>query len=220
MPLLRFLGALGSVHIAFGRVLAWIYRKVWGRYALHWFDHRFDLLRGPEFWIWQERGVLGLHVMAPDAKVLDLCCGEGFYDRMYFAGRAGRVDALDIGGRAIGMARVLNDRSNIRFYTADVVKENFPDTDYDVILCFSAAQQMSEGQLTVLLPKIRRALKAGGLFFGSVSLIPENNLLRTEEQVRIELAAQFPAVELNCSPWPNGRVECYFRCREMNVDRN
>jgi SAM-dependent methyltransferase len=220
MPLLRFLGALGSVHIAFGRVLAWIYRKVWGRCGLHWFDHRLDLLRGPEFWIWQERGVLGLHVMAPDAKVLDLCCGEGFYDRMYFAGRAGRVDALDIGGRAIGMARVLNDRSNIRFYTADVVKENFPDTDYDVILCFSAAQQMSEGQLTVLLPKIRRALKVGGLFFGSVSLIPENNLLRTEEQVRIELAAQFPAVELNCSPWPNGRVECYFRCREMNVDRN
>jgi hypothetical protein len=41
-----------------------------------------------------------------------------------------------------------------------------------VILCFSAPQQMSKAQLDTLLPKIN-ALKVGGIFFGSVSLIPE-----------------------------------------------
>jgi hypothetical protein len=73
---------------------------------------------------------------------------------------------------------------------------------------------MSRAQLDLLLAKIRAALKAGGSFFGSVSLIPENIRLRTEDQVRAEFAKHFPSVELNCSPWPNGRVECYFECKE------
>jgi ubiquinone/menaquinone biosynthesis C-methylase UbiE len=181
---------------------------------LHWFDHRFDVLRGPEFWTWQERGVLGMQVIRAGAKVLDLCCGEGFYDRMYFAERASHIDALDMDGSAIDLAQALNRRRNLRFYKADVAQDEFPDSEYDTVLCFSALQQMSRAQLDVLLPKIRVALKAGGTFFGSVSLIPENVLLPTEDQVRPEFAAHFPRVELNCSTWPNGRIECYFRCQQ------
>jgi len=154
-----------------------------------------------------------MQVIPSGAKVLDLCCGEGFYDRMYFAERAGSVDALDMDGNAINLAKALNRRRNIRFYEADVAQDNFPDTEYDTVLCFSALQQMSRAQLDVLLPKIRAAVKAGGSFFGSVSLIPENILLRTEDQVRAEFAKHFPSAELNCSPWPNGRVECYFQCK-------
>jgi cyclopropane fatty-acyl-phospholipid synthase-like methyltransferase len=149
------------------------------------------------------------------AKVLDLCCGEGFYDRMYFAGRASRVDALDVDGNAIVLAQGLNRRRNLRFYKADVAQDEFPGSEYDMILCFSALQQMSRIQLDTLLPKVRAALKAGGgTFFGSVLLVPENPLLRTEDQVGPEFAAHFPRVELNCSAWPNSRVECYFRCSE------
>jgi len=191
MLLLRSLGAVASIHLAAGRIPAWIYRKVWGRAPLHWFDHRFDILRGPEFWTWQERGVLGMQVIPAGAKVLDLCCGEGFYDRMYFAERASSVDALDMDGSAIDLAQALNRRRNLRFYKADVAQDNFPDTEYDTILCFSALQQMSRAQLDTLLPKIRAAVKAGGSFFGSVSLIRENLLLRTEDQVRAEFVKVF-----------------------------
>jgi cyclopropane fatty-acyl-phospholipid synthase-like methyltransferase len=155
-----------------------------------------------------------MQVIRAGAKVLDLCCGEGFYDRMYFAERANRVGALDMDRNAIDLAQDLNRRRNLRFYKADVARDEFPDSEYDAILCFSALQQMSRGQLDTLLPKIRTALKAGGTFFGSVSLTPENVLLRTEDQVRPEFAKHFPRVELNCSPWPNGRVECYFECKE------
>jgi hypothetical protein len=87
----------------------------------------------------------------------------------------------------------------------------FPDTEYDAVLCFSALQQMSRIQLETLLPRIREALR---VFFGSVSLIPENTLMHTDDQVRAEPAPYFQSIELNCSPWPNGQVECYFRCHE------
>ena len=213
MYLLRFLGAVATLHIGIGKLLSRIYVKLWAQWDLHWFDHRFDLLRGPEFWIWQERGVLGIQEIFPGAKVLDLCCGEGFYDRFYFANRAGQIDALDIDRKAIGLAQALNRRRNLRFCVGDIVEKGFPDSDYDVILCFSALQQMSRIQLETLIPKIRKTLKANGVFFGSVSLIPENDLFKTEEQVRAELAGYFQSVELNSLPWPNGRVECYFRCK-------
>jgi len=72
------------------------------------FDRRFDILRGPEFWTGRKRGVLGMQVIPAGAKVLDLCFGEGFYDRMYFAERASRVDALDLDGNAINLAQALN----------------------------------------------------------------------------------------------------------------
>jgi len=157
---------------------------------------------------------LGMQVIPAGARVLDLCCGEGFYDRMYFAERASHIDALDMDTSAIALAKALNRRRNLRFYKADVAQGNFPDAEYDTVLCFSALQQMTRTQLDMLLPKIRAAVKAGGIFFGSVSLIPENVLLRTEDQVRAEFARHFPSVELNCSPWPNGRVECYFQCQE------
>src|SRR6202034_3424417 len=73
----------------------------------------------------------------------------------------------------------------------------FPDTEYDAVLCFSALQQMSRIQLETLLPRIREALR---VFFGSVSLIPENTLMHTDDQVRAEPAPYFQSIELNCSP--------------------
>jgi hypothetical protein len=76
----------------------------------------------------------------------------------------------------------------------------FPDTEYDAVLCFSALQLMSRIQLETLLPRIREALRVSGVFFGSVSLIPENTLMHTDDQVRAEPAPYFQSIELNCSP--------------------
>jgi hypothetical protein len=108
MLLLRLLGAVASVDLAAGRIPARVYRKVWGRAPLHWFDHRFDILRG--------------------------------------------------------LAKALSHRRNLRFYKADVAQDNFPDTKYDTILCFSALQQMSRAQLDTLLPKINLALRPNSYF--------------------------------------------------------
>ena len=67
---LRVLGVLAWLHISIGRVLAWVYAKAWRRYHLGWFDHRFDFLQGPEFWDWQERGILGTQAIPRGGEVL------------------------------------------------------------------------------------------------------------------------------------------------------
>jgi 2-polyprenyl-3-methyl-5-hydroxy-6-metoxy-1,4-benzoquinol methylase len=55
-----------------------------------------------------------MQVIPAGLKVLDLCCGEGFYDRMYSAEWANRVEALDMEGNAINLAQALNRRRNLR----------------------------------------------------------------------------------------------------------
>jgi ubiquinone/menaquinone biosynthesis C-methylase UbiE len=204
---------MASIQIRGGRAVAWIYNKAWARYGLHWFDHRFDFLSGPQSWYWQERGVLGSQAIRPGDKVLDLCCGEGFYDLTYFSRRAGRIDALDIDSRAIQIASFRNHCPNVNFYLRDVVHDDFPDTNYDAVLCFSALQQLTETQLDDLLRKIPRILKPSGLFFGSVSVTPDNGVFVSEDRIRSPFSRYFQSIELNFSPWPNGRIEWYFRCQ-------
>jgi SAM-dependent methyltransferase len=210
---LRVLGVLAWLHISIGRVLAWVYAKAWGRYHLGWFDHRFDFLQGPEFWYWQERGILGTQAIPRGGEVLDLCCGEGFYDRIYFSTRAEKIDALDRDPAAIREAMTGNTNPNVKFYVNDVARDPFPDSEYDVVLCFSALQQMDTSELDALLSKIQAVLKPTGIFFGSVSLIPQNLVLRREEDVNALLGQYFTSVRMNSSVWRGGRVECYFTCR-------
>src|ERR1700679_998293 len=50
---------------------------------LYW---RWKITRNPMSW---ERGIFGLLAMKPGCRLLDLCCGEGFYTHRFYSGRAG-----------------------------------------------------------------------------------------------------------------------------------
>lgn len=194
--------------IRLGAAVALVYTKVWARQRLHWFDHDFDYLRGPSSWYWQERGVLGVGAIAAGAKVLDIGCGDGFYDINYFATRAAHIDALDRDIRALPRTQ----HRKIHFSACNIVSDPFPGSQYDVIVCFSVLQQMNEAELSNILPKLRSALKQDGVFFGSVSIMAENAIMRSQSDVNDWLASAFRVTELHCSQWPGDRVECYFRC--------
>jgi SAM-dependent methyltransferase len=210
--LIRLLELLVAIHDLAGRFLAMAYVKAWDWQNLHWFDHRFDGLYGKKVWYWQERGVLGAQIVRQTDKVLDLCCGDGFYDRIYLSARAKHIDALDLDPSAIRLAKSQNLSENLHFYKQNVVTDAFPGTNYNLILCFSALQQLNDAELNVVFAKVKAALELKGTFFGSVSLIPQNAVLHTEEQVRNYLSRYFNITETYLSPWPKGRIECYFRC--------
>ena len=90
-----------------------------------WSDHYTDVYwqwgsRGTSFFL--ERGVLNAIVIRDGGHVLDLCCGDGFFARRFFAERAGRVTAFDGSSGAIAFARRYNARPNISILWATEVR--------------------------------------------------------------------------------------------------
>ena len=194
-----------EVHIAVGRALAWTYEKVWSLRKLRYFDHRFDYLRGPHYVNWQERGILGAQAIPQRGKVLDLCCGDGFYTKNYYAPRASHVDGIDLDDSAIGMAKRRNGARNAAFFVGDVTCMGFPGRNYDVVLFFSALHFISEERRTALLSKIVASLKPDGVLVGSATL--------PRESLQALLTLHFKQVHLWEYDWGKGRIESYFECR-------
>src|SRR5439155_22472022 len=101
-----------------------------------------------------------------------LCCGEGIFPGLCLSPRATQVDALDIDPLAVDAARRRYRRPNLRFARADIVATPFPDTGYDLVSCFVSMQYFDRAELAILTEKIAASLATGGVFVGSVPLLP------------------------------------------------
>lgn len=117
-----------------------------GLYISEWFvdnpenfDHEIDL-----FWQWNarclpywlERGIYSVQAlkMFEDPIVVELCCGDGFNAKHFYATSAKKVVACDFDKKIIKTAKKKNQRDNISFQIADIrydiismVKSNIDD---------------------------------------------------------------------------------------------
>lgn len=168
LKLIRSLGGLSVVrqlNASLRRLTAFFHRL---QFALeweagsipNWFDHSLDL-----YWHWPrtgnslgiERGVFSLLAIRPNARVLELCCGDGFYTNFFFSARAGNVLAVDIDPLVIKIARRNYARKNIEFRVVDIIK-NMPEGTYDNIVWDSALEYFDVNELGILMRKISQRL--------------------------------------------------------------
>lgn len=77
-----------------------------------WFDHRLDEADWPERIFWVERGALGRFHLPMGARVLDLCCGDGYFAESFWSPGASRVDAVDRDRDALSLARAIHSKGN------------------------------------------------------------------------------------------------------------
>jgi methylase of polypeptide subunit release factors len=100
-----------------------------------WFDHRANLFRWSELRLpyWVERGAYSCEPMFSGCRVLDLCCGDGFYAYYFYSSIASRIDAVDRDPKAIRHAKKWHHHPNIQFVQLDAVSDAFPMAEYDVI---------------------------------------------------------------------------------------
>jgi len=136
--------------------------RLWSRsHPPEWFDHRADLYRWAELRVpfWVERGVFSREVMFQGCRVLDLCCGDGFYPYYFYSGTASQIDALDRDPTASAHARKWHTHAKIRYVQQDLIADEFPGTDYDVITWDGAIEHFSLDEIRKVLAKCVKAMK-------------------------------------------------------------
>jgi SAM-dependent methyltransferase len=126
------------------------------------FKHAMNLAHwpfDPARWAFAARGVYAREVMHRGCRVLDLCCGDGAYCRLFFADIAGRVDAVDLDEYAIAYARKYHSSPPVRYLKLDIVVDPLPTQGYDVVVWNAAICYFTEAQIKTVLDKVIAASK-------------------------------------------------------------
>ncbi len=101
------------------------------------------------------------HVPAKSGNALEIGCGTGAFARQ-LAGRCRHVIGIDLSGEMIRAARSRSSRvKNLEFESADAMSWKFPQSHFDFICSIATLHHLDQREL---LPKIKEALKPGGVF--------------------------------------------------------
>ena len=101
------------------------------------------------------------HVPAKCENALEIGCGTGAFARQ-LAERCQHVIGIDLSAEMIRVARSRSSRfENLEFELADVMSWKFPQSHFDFICSIATLHHLEQREL---LPKIKDALKPGGVF--------------------------------------------------------
>jgi SAM-dependent methyltransferase len=112
--------------------------------------------------------------LARRATVLDIGCGAGVPAAKILA-RTCWVTGVDISPEQIRRAR-----RNVpagAFLVSDIMGVDFPPTSFDAVVSFYTIFHLPRAEHPELFRRIRRWLKPGGHFLGTLSAFPEENTL-------------------------------------------
>lgn len=191
-----------------------------GEVATPWYDHRYDWARGPENWMWYERGILGHHYIRKGDRVLDLCCGDGMFSGLVFSKKASLIHGIDRSSQVIALARELYARESVMFFESNVLKDDFPAPEYDTVVFFAAIEHFTREEIHYLLDKIVQVLAPGGILLGSTLLLgksgnPEHAIeFESVKELEKLLTSHFKNVTTWTTVWNEYRTEVYFLCRK------
>jgi len=146
------------------------YLMDWGgaRKPPEWFDHLTD-----QYWKWRhtrnpmswERGVFAALAIPQGCRLLDLCCGGGFFDYHFYSSRASQIVAVDFDLKAIAHAEEHFKAPNIQFVCADI-RTHMPLGDFDTIIWNAAIEHFTQAEIASLLQMVRARMRRGGILTG------------------------------------------------------
>ncbi len=186
-----------------------------------WFDHNLDA-----YWQWPrrgrssflERGVLSGLSIGADARVLELCSGDGFNARYFYAPRAASVVCVDANAEAVAHAARVNGAANIRHIQADI-RRGLPDGPFDNVIWDGALSHFTPAETRAILAEIAGALRPGGLLSGHTDFEAGSAYRYLRQQfpnrhaVIAALAPGFAYVYVLETREP-GRANYYFFCSD------
>jgi SAM-dependent methyltransferase len=149
-----------------------------------WFDQHIDLYwkwhltRNPSSW---ERGIFGLLAMRQGCRVLDLCCGTGFFAYYFYSGRAGSIISMDYSAAAIDQAKRNYNASNLEFRRGDI-RTDLPEGDFDNVVLNAALEYFTPAEAGALLAAIKSRLGPGGILSGNSVITPAGTLAHLDQK--------------------------------------
>lgn len=217
----RTLNFIANLSIRINRTIGNTYTTLFNAWGGSWFDHRYDYLRGMENYHWMERAFLALEEIKSGNIVLNIGCGDGSFDGLYYADKAKSVLAIDKDPAAISHAKKYYKRSSVSFVKWDVTKKSLPRVKFDVIFMFAVIEHFSKIEGVRVLENIKKSLKPEGIFFGSTPIFKilgksnweHQNEFTSKNDLKKFLSKVFNKVTIKERGWADGRRECYFECK-------
>jgi 2-polyprenyl-3-methyl-5-hydroxy-6-metoxy-1,4-benzoquinol methylase len=157
--------------------------------------------------------------MFKGCRVLDLCCGDGFYAYHFYADIASHVDAIDSDTEALTHAGKYHHHPKISYRQINVVEDGFPSDHYDVITWDAAIEHFLPEQIRGVLKKCVTALKTSeGILCGHTILarglqkghVEHQHEFSSVEELKEILGEFFPFVGTVVTVYPE-RDNIYFR---------
>jgi SAM-dependent methyltransferase len=145
--------------------------------GVDWFDHRHHMLNpAVEFTdFWTASGESVVSRIPIDGTVLDLCCGDGFYDYHFYRHKAKSILGIDINAAAIALARREHSAPNIEYVIADVMEYPLAKSRYDVVVCRGAIEHFTCDEQQEIFDKVGYTLVPGGWFCGDTFVVSGSN---------------------------------------------
>jgi len=180
------------------------------------------ITKNPDF---LNRGLFNREVMNKESTVLNIGCGDGLYDSLFYSSVAKSIDAIDIDKSAIKFAIKNNSSENITYYELDCINKEFPKKSYDVVVLDGAIGHFNENDINIILSKIKNVIGNNGIFVGSEELstldvIPWDHFQAFPDLIDLKSLLQnfFPFVQTKeISPINDRYREGFFRC---SLNRN
>ncbi len=133
-----------------------------------WFDHFIDQYgqwyqtRIPFPW---ERGIFNLLAIRPGARVLELCCGDGFNAHHFYSIRAASVVSVDFDAAGIRHARRYFRAPNVQYDLCDI-RTSLPGGTFDNVIWDAAIEHFTVAEIGTLAIEIKSRLAPGGILSG------------------------------------------------------
>ena len=187
-----------------------------------WFDHFINQYcwhasRDSSPW---DRGILGLLAMKPGCRILDLCCGDGFYPYHFYSGRAARILAVDYDPEAIRFAKRNFRAANLEFRCADI-RTQLPDEIFDNVSWDAGIDYFALPDTNLILAGIKRRLTPQGILSGVSPKLQKGQIAHPDQRNEFTSAEELGALlrgffknvavlELAGSGRPGSRVALIF----------
>lgn len=158
----------------------------WGgvKHPPEWFDHFID-----QYWRWKrssnpmswERGIFGLMAMKPGCRVLDLCCGGGFFAHHFFSTRASKVISVDFDPAATKHAKRYFHAPNVEYHCADI-RTDMPKGEFDNVVWDAAIEHFTEEEMDGILNNIKQRLTPNGVLNGYTNVARPDGISHADHE--------------------------------------